>query len=295
VSRLLVAFALSVALAIPSLGQDRNRHSLLPLKIRNVQYRPKGVLPLADRAETTRLLRQNVNDPTGTTKITNADDLRATAENYAKALLEDHGFWRARIETKLVQIPAALSVRLVDVVFDIDEGPQFHLSEITWTGMKEFTHDELQRAMPVHPGDVASRRQIADGLDRLRKLYASRGYINFTSVPDTKIDADARAFALVIDVDEGVQFRFGDLTLPGLDEAPKQMVLQRWESIRGTVYSPEKEVAFFRSVMWPAYSSQLYRDSPYAFYQQFLHMQVDEKARVVNFSILFAPKPEDVH
>ena len=292
--RLLVAFVVSTALALPSSSQKHNRHSLQPLKIRYVQYRSKGILPAADRAETSRLLRRYVNDPTGTSKVTNPDDLREIATEYARALLQDHGFWDFWIETRLMLLSPTQSTQPVDVVFDIDEGPEFYLSDIVWTGMKELTEDELQRTMPIHPGDVASRRQIADGLDRLRKLYASKGYINFTSFPDTKIDADARTLALVINVDEGAQFRFGDLTLPGLDDGSKQMVMRRWESMRGTVYSPEKEAAFFRSVIWPAHG-KLPQGSDYLFYSQFLHRRLNEKQKRIDLSIYFVPQPEEAH
>lgn len=44
------------------------------------------------------------------------------------------------------------------------------------------------------------------GLDNLRKAYGELGYINFTSVPDTKIDEAKKLINLDVDVDEGKQF-----------------------------------------------------------------------------------------
>ena len=55
-------------------------------------------------------------------------------------------------------------------------------------------------------GDIFSREKIAKGLENLRKAYGEAGYINFTSVPDTKFDDEKKIVDLVIDVDEGKQF-----------------------------------------------------------------------------------------
>jgi hypothetical protein len=55
-------------------------------------------------------------------------------------------------------------------------------------------------------GDIFSREKVAKGLENLRKAYGTDGYINFTSVPDTKFDDEKKVVNLIIDVDEGKQF-----------------------------------------------------------------------------------------
>ena len=41
-------------------------------------------------------------------------------------------------------------------------------------------------------GDIFSREKVAKGLENLRKAYGEYGYINFTSVPDTKFDEEKK-------------------------------------------------------------------------------------------------------
>jgi outer membrane protein assembly factor BamA len=288
--RILVAVVASSAFAFSASTQGRLGDSQLPFNIRSVHYRNTNLVPVAEREETTRQLRQAVNGP-NQRRITNLKDLRDTATEYARRLLEDEGFWNSRIEVNLVKHPPTRTIQPVDVVFQITDGPRIYLSGVVWTGMTVFTGDELQKQIPIHAGEVASRRGIAEGLQAARKLYASRGYVNFTVVPDSKIDEAAHTMAIALNGDEGAQFRFGELILPGLDDVHTNMVLQRWEAIRGDVYSPQQEESFFRSVMWPAYLR--HEDFDYRLFSQVLNRRLNEQEKTINFSVSFVAQSRD--
>jgi outer membrane protein assembly factor BamA len=76
-------------------------------------------------------------------------------------------------------------------------------------------------------------------LEELRKLYGTRGYLNFTSVPSTEPDVINRRIALRVDCDEGKQFRFGELILDGIEPyagAGKQVLADR-QPYRGRVFN----------------------------------------------------------
>ena len=58
------------------------------------------------------------------------------------------------------------------------------------------------------------------------KAYGEIGYINFTSVPDTRFDDQERLIYLGIDMDEGKQFRIGSISFSGLDETAQHEASQ---------------------------------------------------------------------
>jgi hypothetical protein len=87
--------------------------------------------------------------------------------------------------------------------------------------------------MPIGDGDFFDRSKIARGLDAIQKLYDTGGFINFTSVPETELDEANTRIYLIIDVDEGKLFRWGDLRITGLDDTHTQALLRAWDDMHG--------------------------------------------------------------
>ena len=284
--KLLLASFFGGLTAVTCVGQNISSGPSLAPRIRSVEYRTQAQLSRDVKHDTARMLRNNVNEPN--TPL-DAMEVREIAVDYARGLLWDEGYWRASVKTKLVPIYKYKGAQWFDVVFEIDEGVQYSLSGVAWTGMKEFGEADLDRSMAIHPGEVASRRRIANGLQAARELYVARGYVNCFLTPNTKIDDTTHTLTLEIAVDEGGQFHFGDLSLPGLDDARREMLSQRWQIIRGTAYSPGKEEEFFRSVLTLA--DPKLRGYHYWFYREFIKADFDQSQRTVNFSIRFAPPP----
>lgn len=75
----------------------------------------------------------------------------------------------------------------------------------------------LRVLFPIKDGDIFDRNAIAKGLENLREAYGELGYINFTSVPDTKFDDDKKLCFLEIDMDEGKQFYVSSIDIVGAD------------------------------------------------------------------------------
>jgi len=272
--------------ALTCIGQNIPAAPSLAARIRNVGYRTQAQLSRDEKHDTARMLRNNVNEP-NTPRATK--EVREIAVEYARGLLHDEGYWRASVKTKLVPIHKYSGVQWFDVVFEIDEGAQYLLSRVAWTGMKEFEEADLDRLMAIRAGEIASRRRIAKGLEAARELYVGRGYVNCFLTPNTKFDDTTHTLTLEIAVDEGDQFHFGDLSLPGLDDAHREMLSQRWQTVRGTAYSPGKEEVFFRSVLRPA--DPKLRVYNYLLYREFIDAHFDQTERTVNFSIRFVPPP----
>src|SRR5207302_9720150 len=87
-----------------------------------------------------------------------------------------------------------------------------------------------------HDADVFSREKTATGLQNLSKAYGQLGFINFTSIPDTKFDDEQKLIFLDIDVDEGKQFYVGNVNVAGLDEDAGQELLKDLPITRGQTF-----------------------------------------------------------
>ena len=59
------------------------------------------------------------------------------------------------------------------------------MSEITFTGNKAVLTSELRNQFTIANGDVFDTEKIRRDLEGIRRVYVSRGYINFVPVPNT--------------------------------------------------------------------------------------------------------------
>ena len=55
--------------------------------------------------------------------------------------------------------------------------------------------------------DIFRPAKIGQGLDQIRNAYVERGYPNFTMVPNIDIDDSHQVISVVVECDEGKQFR----------------------------------------------------------------------------------------
>ena len=95
----------------------------------------------------------------------------------------------------------------VDITMPIEEGQLYRLGTITFKGGKAVTNMKALRGLfAIQDGDIFNREKVSKGIESLRKAYGELGYINFTSLPDTKVDEQKKVINLEIDLDEGKQF-----------------------------------------------------------------------------------------
>ena len=95
----------------------------------------------------------------------------------------------------------------VDITMPIEEGELYHLGSISFKGNKAVTNTKALRSLfAMKDGDIFNREKVSKGLESLRKAYGELGYINFTPLPDTKINDQKKLIDLTIDVDEGKQY-----------------------------------------------------------------------------------------
>jgi hemolysin activation/secretion protein len=165
--------------------------------------------------------------------------------------LQERGYFKAKVE-KLEITPASQDSgqKSINVTAAINEGRQFRLKEVTFSGARAFSSEQLRSQFPVADGDIFNVEKVRAGLDAMRELYASQAYLNFAPVPNTDVDDSAGTIAVSIDLDEGQQFHFGRLVLDG--EEPQAgmaaKLIDVWRPYEGKVYSPQVEDQYWKSV-----------------------------------------------
>jgi hypothetical protein len=133
------------------------------------------------------------------------------------------------LRTKPLDVLA--SPKPVNLEAEVAEGRRHRLAEIEFTGNSSFSGKRLRRQFPLRTGDVFDRDKIASGLEALRRLYASQGYIDCTFVPNTRLLSDAKV-DLIVSVEEGKHYRMGTLYIQAKKELSDRL-RQNWELAEG--------------------------------------------------------------
>jgi outer membrane protein insertion porin family len=132
--------------------------------------------------------------------------------------------------------------KAVDITIPIDEGDRYRLASITFKGNKAISNTKaLRAAFPMKDGDIFDTDKVRKGLENLRKEYGAGGYINFTPVPDTKIDDEKKMISLAIDIDEGKQYYVRRIEFQG-NTTTRDKVIRRELAV--------EEGQFYNSRLW---------------------------------------------
>ena len=123
----------------------------------------------------------------------------------------------ATVTPKLVQ----LEQNRVDVIFEIDEGPETGVQAITFLGNEAFSDSELREVMITKQSrwwrlftknDNYDPGRLDYDREQLRKFYTNRGYYDFRVVSAVaELAPDDSAFAMTLTVDEGDRYNFGEI------------------------------------------------------------------------------------
>ncbi len=128
--------------------------------------------------------------------------------------------------------------KAVDITMPIEEGERYKLGTITFKNMKAVSNERALRSLfPIGDGDLFNTEHIRKGLEQLRKAYAELGYINFTPVPDTKIDDTKLEVSIEVDLDEGKQFFVRRIEFQGNTTTRDKVIRREIALEEGNIYN----------------------------------------------------------
>jgi outer membrane protein assembly factor BamA len=93
------------------------------------------------------------------------------------------------------------------VIVSINPGDQFRLRNIVIQSAApdralSISAETLREQFHLRNGDLFNTIEIREGLNRVRQLYASRGYASATTIPDTEVDNASHRIDLTLRITE---------------------------------------------------------------------------------------------
>ncbi len=153
----------------------------------------------------------------------------------------------ATVTPKIVELPQ----KRVDLIFEIDEGPKSGVLRVNFLGNKEFSDNDLRDVVVTEQTSwfkffSSNANYDPDRLEydkeQLRKHYRNRGFYDFRVISAiAELAPDKNGFAITYTLEEGVEYRFGKITVETELQKLDKNVLQQLVPIRsGETYQDER-------------------------------------------------------
>jgi outer membrane protein insertion porin family len=171
--------------------------------------------------------------------LTSAGTYREEVFQHDLAMMQGIYADRGYIYAKLAKPSVALSPdkRFLYLTVRIDEGEQFRVGKIDFSG--ELLHDksELFKLVQVRTGELFARSQIQKDLFAVADLYRDDGYAYANVNPETKVDNAARIVDLTYDIQPGRKVYFERIDISGNTKTRDKVIRREMRIYEGELYS----------------------------------------------------------
>lgn len=171
------------------------------------------------------------------------------AESDAQAILEAYaasGRIAAEVQPRVIK----RSDNRVDLVFEVVEGRISEIEKVSFVGNRDFSDRRLRRVVATKQAGLfstlfSSDTFVADRIEYdkqlLREFYLKRGYIDFDVLSATsEMTPERDAFLVNFKIQEGQQFRFGEVTvISDVAQIDPAAYAKENEIRAGDVYNPD--------------------------------------------------------
>jgi len=110
-------------------------------------------------------------------------DIGAIKEYY-----QNHGY----IDVEVKDVRKERQAGPLVLTIAIEEGPQYHVGRMTFSGYTKTTEDRLRKVLKMKEGDVYSPKQLHDDAKAIADAYGSGGYVDLLVVPSGTPNGPAR-------------------------------------------------------------------------------------------------------
>jgi len=221
----------------------------MSIAVAEVRFEGGLLLPTEDQEEIAASIKQRTYEGT-------LDEVTSEVLERVKAGWQNRGYFKVDVNGETKALTSSPAGARIELTIHVNEGRQYRLGKITFKNNIVFADSSVLRDLfPLLEGDLFDRDKIGHGLDALRRAYAEAGYINFTSIPDTKFDDENKLADLEINLDEGKQFFISAISIVGSDERVLRDASKDLPFQPGNVYNQRLWELFLLQ-----HASLLYRD-----------------------------------
>lgn len=155
--------------------------------------------------------------------------------------LQNLGYLKARI--KSTRVDYSKSREFVSIQILLDEGPLTIIENIVFKGNAQFSTEQLQEAIDLHPKKPLSLKQLEESLRLLQDYYTGHGYLDMTVLtPNAQLvtySNDNTRASISYEIHEGPQVKVASVTVDGNEKTDDSVILHEIEFAPGDILTPQ--------------------------------------------------------
>ena len=170
----------------------------------------------------------------------------------------------------------------VDAILSLTPGKVYATSAVEWKRNTVFPAGDLQNLISLPVGQPANAVQLASDLEKVARLYHTKGYMAAHVSPEANLDDEHSTVRYGLTVFEGDQYKMGDFEITGLDSQAKARLAAAWKLHEGDPYDSDYPKRFLNE------NSRILQATLQ--WEVGYHEAVNEKDKTVDVTIRFVSK-----
>lgn len=152
------------------------------------------------------------------------ENLVTTTKNFLAKKYKKQGFLNSKILINTIEVEDSIETSRVNMVINVDKGEKVKIKNIAFNGNDVLSDKKLRKSMKntkkINRLRILKRSKFIDSayqadLSRIIDTYKENGYRDARILSDSIIYNDDNTISLQINVTEGEQYTFGDITFIG--------------------------------------------------------------------------------
>jgi len=167
----------------------------------------------------------------------------------------NHGYVTARIGQPRLSFTDGKSgtfkkkpVKWVTLTIPVTEGDQYRVGEIKFEGLTVLKEEFVRPLFKLETGDVYNEGRFKKGFDKLRDIYGTIGYFQWTGGPKRTPDPARKVVDVTLGMDEDKRYYVGQIQVTGNDTTRDKVVRREIYMNEGDVFNTEALKATIRRI-----------------------------------------------
>lgn len=127
------------------------------------------------------------------------------------------------------------------ITIRIEEGEQFDVGEVNFTGDLLFSEKELYDAIQLDEGGTFISEKLQRDIQSLTAKYGDLGYAFTNVIPRTRIRAEERLVDITFEFDKGNKVYFGKINVKGNSKTRDKVIRRELQILEGELYNETKK------------------------------------------------------
>ncbi len=147
----------------------------------------------------------------------------------------DRGYINVRVGHPTVELSA--DKRYIYISIRVDEGEQYRLGKVDFTGDLLGTKADLVKKLSIHPGDLFNRSKLLKDRAAIDDVYQDQGYAYANITPLTAVHQENRTLDLTFDIQQGQKVFVEKIEIAGNTKTRDKVIRRELRLYEGELFT----------------------------------------------------------